>query len=212
MTGLQDGTAPQPLPDGELTVVAASVLPDDDSLILELLYPRLSPEDSVILVSVDRPPAAVVEEHEREFAGPSSPSLGIVDTSADQTFKDTYHGVSVVGTLGVEDLTRTTIAVSDLAAESADRAGDVHLVVPDLSSFLARTSLDRLRRAVDSLVDDGSVSGAVVVGVDYTAHSTETVSTLLDDAAAVVWTDRRPDGSVSTSIERSDDGRDRDRL
>lgn len=189
-------------PREELTALAVSFPPEEESLAVELLSDDISPEDTVILVTANTPPADVIERYERQFAGPDTPSLAIVDTTAGQTFKDSYHDVEVIGIPGIEDLTRTTIAISDLADEAPDD-GVIHLVVPDLSPFIAMTKVEILLRVFETLFEQGTISGTSLVAFDYKAHSTETVSRVLEMAAVVLWVDRKADGSISVStVER----------
>lgn len=202
MTTVADARRGAGLGRGEMTALAVSFPPDEESLAVETLAPGVSVDDTVILVTANVAPGAVVEAYEPRFAGPATPTLAIVDTTAGQSFEDSYHDVTVIGIPGIEDLTRTSIAVSDLAAVPGGD-GDTHLVVPDLSPFIALTNVDLLCRAFETLLDHGAISGAAVVAFDYTAHSTETVSRLLELASVVVWADRDADGRLSRStVER----------
>lgn len=203
MTTVADTRRGDGLGRGELTALAVSFPPDEESLAVDRLAASVSVDDTVILVTANVAPAAVISAYEPRFAGPATPTLAIVDTTAGQSFEDSYHDVTVVGIPGIDDLTRTSIAVSDLAAVAPGGDGDTHLVVPDLSPFIALTNVDLLLRAFETLLDHGAISGATVVAFDYKAHSTETVSRLLELASVVVWADRDADGTLSQStVER----------
>lgn len=189
------------LPADGVTVVSTSFSPDDEGLPMELLVDDLARSDTVILVTAHRPPGAVIETYEERFAGPSTPSLSIVDTTAGQRFEDSYHDVAVTGVPGAEDLARIALAIAELAADAWTAEGDVHVVVPDVAPFLT-SDVALVRRMLHSLDDLAAVSGFLAVGIQYTAHDTETMAAITGVADAVVWADRGPDETIRLSAER----------
>lgn len=199
VTAPSDETLGTPL--GPLTLVAGSFPPDAESLPMALVSRDLAAEDTVILVTANQPPADVIESYEVRFTGSDTPNLAIIDVTADQTFRDTYHDVTVVGIPGVGDITRTLVEVSEVAEDVQSRGGDVHVVIPDIAPFVGtpRTHVTRMLR---SLREDDAITGTVVVGFQYTAASSETMAALRDVVDTIVWAEKTPEGEVD--LERAD--------
>lgn len=189
------------LPADGITVVSSSFPPSDEQFTLDLLVDDLAPADTVILVTAHRPPGAVIETYEERFAGPSTPSLSIVDTTAGQRFEDSYHDVTVNGIPGEEDLTRIALAISELAADAWTAEGDVHVVVPDVAPFLT-SDVELVRRMLQGLDALAAVTGILAVGIQYTAHDTETMAAITEAADTVVWADKGTDETIRLSTDR----------
>lgn len=189
------------------TLVAASFPPATEHLPTNLLYRKLSGADTVILVTADRPPAAVIESYEASFTGHDAPSLAIIDVTADQTFHDTYHDVTVVGIPGVGDITRTLVGISDVATDVRSSDGEAHVVIPDIAPFMGnrRTHVTRMFR---SLREDDAITGSIVVGFQYTAASSETMGALQAVVDTIVWAEETPAGDVT--LDRTDPDGDRE--
>ena len=179
----------------EFAVVSTSFPPTDGRVVTEFLYEHVAPDDAVVLVTATRSLADVIQTYERPFAGPESPSLSIITTGVDYRFSDAYHDIGVFGVPGVEDLTNITIGITDLASDASDGPGEVHVVVPDLGPFLTN-GVDLLARMLRSLTAHDAVTGAVVAGLEYTAHETSVVSAVHERADAIIWADELTDGSI----------------
>lgn len=189
-----------------ITLVAASFPLAAERLPTNLLYRGLSAGDTAILVTANQPPADVIESYEARFTGQDTPNLAIIDVTADQTFHDTYHDVTVVGIPGVGDITRTLVGLSDVATDVWFRDGDVHVVIPDIAPFMGNRRT-HVRRMLRSLRGDDAITGSIAVGFQYTAASSETMAALQEAVDAVVWAEETPSGD--TKIERTDPTADR---
>lgn len=184
----------------EYTVVSTSFPPTEDRVVTEFLYEHVAPEDTVVLVTADSSLPEVIRTYEDLFAGPDTPTLSLINAAVDYRFTDTYHDIAVFGVPGVEDLTNITIGITDLASDAADGSGAVHVVAPDLGPFLAN-DLDLVQRTIESITELDAVEGTVV-GVEYTKHETETVTALHERADAVLWGDKRTDGTIRFTADR----------
>lgn len=179
----------------EYTVISTSFPPTEERAVTGLLYEHVSTDDTVILVTAIRSLTDVIQTYESLFAGPDTPSLSIINAAVDYRFADSYHDISVFGVPGVEDLTNITIGITDLASDADDSTGDVHVIVPDLGPFLSN-GVELVDRMLGSLTSEAAVTGALIVGLEYTSHGTEVVSAVHESADTVVWADLLTDGTI----------------
>lgn len=202
MTGrpLDDSRLPERLSEDALTVFAAGFPPEDGGVVYRLLRRQLDDDDGVVLVTANTPPTTVVDNW-RRADGNRDRQLAVVDTTAGQSFENSYRDVPVVGTPAVGDLARTSIGVSDLAGDlQAD--GNVHLVVPTLGPFLAEVDAGTLSRMLVGFAESPTIDGVALVGADYTDHPSADLDECLHAAAAVVWGERKPSGEISLRFQR----------
>lgn len=178
-------------PDGltaDSTVLVASA---DQSLLsavgLQVLSRYGHGADVALIVSTTESADRTVGRYEGIRPDREGPSLGIVDTTADQRVSATYDETPVVRTPSPGDLERLVLALSELVEDGRPVNGDRHLLVRSLTPILETAPTDRVCTVLERITGLRSGAGLCLFAVDYTAHDERTMSALAERVDGILW-------------------------
>ena len=101
----------------------------------------------------------------------------------------------------VHDLVQLTTAISDVLETIAPPDQPKTIIIPVFDSFLGVTPTDRVVRVLSHIAESANEDGRIIIGLNYTAGSTETLHSLRGQSDAILWTERTPDGGVGMDFE-----------
>jgi len=135
---------------------------------------------------------------------PTRPALGFVDATPHRPTPAVKGSVQAVEDVpGAGDLLQLTAAVSDVREAIAPEDRPTNIVVPVFDSLLGDAPTDRVVRVLSQVAESADDEGRVVVGVDYTAGSRETLQAVKAHSDAMLWAERDPAGAVTLDFEPS---------
>lgn len=186
--GLPDG-----LTSGSTVLVASASNPSRNAVCLQLLRAHGAAEDTALVVTTTESADRTIERFNDTDSEITRPTLGIVDTASEQQSVSALHGETpVVFTPSPGDLERLVLALSDLSGTRPPSNGARHLVVRSLTPILAGASTAGVRTVLERITGLRSEIGLCLVGIDYTAHDEETMTSIADQMDGILWV-TRPD-------------------
>ncbi|MEF8822080.1 MAG: hypothetical protein V5A52_07370 [Halovenus sp.] len=182
---------PDRLGTGTTVLVASAGAATRHGVPLRLLTRFARAADSALVVSTTESATRAASRFARHWSDESRPTLGFVDTtSRSQYVSAIYEEQPVVYTPAPGDLERLVLALSDLSAVQVPADSNRHLVVRSVTPLIEATSAARVATILDRIVGLRSADGCTVLGIDYTAHDQESMSTLADCVEGVLWVTR----------------------
>lgn len=157
-------------------------------------------EQPACIVTTDVPPGKL-ESYLSERA-PTRPPIGFVDATPHRPtpmMKEQIQALEDVP--GAQDLVQLTTAVSDVRASIAPEDQPANIVIPAFDSLLGVAPIERVVRVLTYIAESTRDDGRVVIGLDYTAGSQETLQTLKDNSDAMLWAERDAEGTVKLDFE-----------
>lgn len=88
---------------------------------------------------------------------------------------------------GAGDLERIVLALSELTDDPFVTEGDRHLLVDSLTPILQAATTTSVCRMIERITGIRSEDGHWLFGLDYTAHSTETMVVVTDHVDGILW-------------------------
>jgi hypothetical protein len=143
-------------------------------------------------------PLAELDSYVSERA-PTRPPIGYVDATDTRPAHAPSTQVQAIENVpSAHDLLQLTTAISDVLETIAPPDTPTNIVIPVVDSFLSVGPTDRVVRVLSYLAESTDGSGQVVIGLNYTRGSSETLQLLTDHSDTVLWADQ----------ERADVGQD----
>jgi len=128
---------------------------------------------------------------------PTRPTLGFVDATANRPTPAIKEQVQALEDIpSSRDLVQLTTAVGDVCEAIAPDEQPVNIVIPTFDSLLSAAPTDRVVRVLAHIAEANGNEGRVVIGVNYTAGSDETLRTIRDHSDVVLWAERDADGTI----------------
>lgn len=176
------------LPPGTTVLVASSGPPTQHGLGLRALCRNGAAADTGLAVTTVTGTEESVHAYDAFCSRTPCPSLRIVDTTANHpSGRHSYKERPVVLVPGASDLERIALALSELTDHQQTTEGDRHLLVDSLTPILDLTATTSVCRMVDRIDGIRSGNGHCLFGVDYTAHSTETMAAVTNHVDGILW-------------------------
>jgi hypothetical protein len=133
---------------------------------------------------------------------PTRSALGFVDATAHRPTPEIKQEVQAIEDIpGAHDLLQLTTAVSDVQDAIAPADRQANIVIPVVDSLLGRSPTERVVRVLSHIADSSDTGGQVVIGLNYTGGSSETLQTLTEHSDIIVWAERDADGTVRVDVE-----------
>lgn len=133
---------------------------------------------------------------------PTRPALGFVDATSHRATPALKEEIQAIEDIpSAQDLLQLTTAVSDVRAAIAPDDQPANIVIPVFDSLLGVAPTERVVRVLSHIAESTEDSGRVVIGLNYTAGSSETLQTLKEQSDAVLWVERDADGTVNMDFE-----------
>lgn len=148
-----------------------------------------------------RVPPERMEAYVSERA-PTRPALGFVDATPHRptpAVKEEVQAIEDIPSAG--DLLQLTTAVEDVRDAIAPDDQPTNIVVPVFDSLLGGAPTKRVVRVLSHIAEATDDEGRVVIGLDYTAGSQETLQELKDHSDTMLWAERNPAGNVTLDFE-----------
>lgn len=188
---------PDRLETGSTVLVASAGDVTRHAVPLRVLAKLARPDDSAVVVSTTEKADQTADRLERFWPDGTRPTLGFVDTvSGTQYISALYEDPPVVYTPAPGDLERLVLALSDISGIHAPADVNRHLVVTSLTPFVDATSADRVATVLDRIVGLRSEDGCCILGIDYTAHDQEAMSTIANRVEGVLWVTQPTDDRI----------------
>lgn len=184
--------------NGRIVIVAApdSAVAGDISLQIGIG----DAERPVCLVATEVAPEKL-ESYVAERA-PTRPALGFVDATSHRPTPEIKEEVQALEDIpGAHDLLQLTTAVSDVQDALAPDGRQANIVIPVFDSLLGGSPTERVVRVLSHIADSTDSDGQVVIGLNYTGGSNETLQTLKEHSDIIVWAERDADGTVRLDVE-----------
>lgn len=157
-------------------------------------------EHPVCLVATAVPPEKLTSYLSER--APTRPAVGFVDATPHRptaAMKEEIQALEDVPS--AQDLLQLTTAVSDIRSALAPADQPANIAIPVFDSLLGGAPTDRVVRVLSHIAESTNDEGRVVVGLNYTAGSNETLQTLKDHSDAILWAERDADGTVTLDFE-----------
>jgi hypothetical protein len=184
--------------NGRIIIVAApdSAVAGDISLQIGIG----SAEHPVCLVATEVAPEKL-ESYIADRA-PTRPALGFVDATphrATPAMKESIQAIEDIPS--AHDLLQLTTAVGDVRAGISPDDQQANIIIPVFDSLLGGSPTDRVVRVLSHVADSTDSEGQVVIGLNYTGGSNETLQTLKNHSDVIVWAESDGDGTVRLDVE-----------
>lgn len=194
---LQLGPLPDRLDEGSTVLVASIGDPSVDAISLQILRQYGTAADTAFVVTTTESAAQTIETYTSLARATDCPSLKIVDTvSEQQTVSALYGETPVVFTPSPGDLEQLVVMLSELAGHTASATGARHLVIRSLTPILESAATTQVCTTLDRITGLRSETGLCLLGLDYTAHDTETMMRLTDHVDGVLWVTQSSSGQL----------------
>lgn len=152
------------------------------------------------IVATQVPPAKL-DPYVTERA-PTRPAVGFVDATPNRPSPAIKAEVQAIENIpSAHDLLQLTTGISDVVAEIAPPDQPTNIVVPVFDSFLDAAPTDRVIRVLSHVAESTEDDGRVVIGLNYTQGSTETLQSLKQLSDGILWVERDADGDVTVEFE-----------
>jgi hypothetical protein len=192
---------PESLTSGASVLVATAGDPTEFAVSLRLLGTQVTARDAAIVVTTTESAEQTIEQYKNRIPERDRPSLGIVDTTSQQSISALSSDSPIVFTPSPGDLERLVVGSSEISENIAPTAGVRHLVIRSLTPILDVVSADHLKTVLDRVVGIRSEAGISIFGIDYTAHDTETVTAIADRFDGVLWVTELSDTTLSFNYQ-----------
>ena len=179
--------------NGRIVIVAApdSALAADISLQVGIG----SAEHPVCLVATEVSPGKL-EPYVTDRVS-TCPALGFVDATPHRPTPEIKETVQAIEDIpGAHDLLQLTTAVGDVRAALAPDDQQANIVIPLFDSLLGGSPTERVVRVLSHIADSTNGGGQVVIGLNYTGGSNETLQTLKEHSDIIMWAERDADRTV----------------
>lgn len=189
---------PERLATGSTVLIAGAGEPVEYALGLRILNHFGTGEDTALVVTTTGSADETVNTYEALSDPTTNPSLRLVDaTSQQQNVTALYEEDPVVFVTAPGDLERIVIGLSDLTEARPTGEGRRHLLVRSLTPILESAAVDDVRTLLDRITGLRTETGLAILGIDYTAHSGETMSILAEHVDGIIWVRRHLDGEIA---------------
>lgn len=202
-----DGTVVDNLPpvvdSGTIFLLAGSVKNHRALLGLWILEQYLDDGDYATLVTTELSAETLITDHLTNERVDDLLRLGIVDTTSKrQSLTMVYQPVPTIYTPHHGDVTRTSMAISELDGVLFRPGGRRHLLISSFTSILEDMALETVSRFIDSVTNQSSRFGCTLLDIDFTKHDSETLDVLRTKADGIIWAEEQTDGSLSIEYDR----------
>lgn len=131
------------------------------------------------------------------------PALGFVDATPHRPPPAVKEEMQALENIpGAHDLLQLTTAVEDVHETIASDNEPTNIVIPAFDSFLSVAPTERVVRVLSHIAKSTAGTGRVVIGLDHTRESDETLQTMKDHSDAMLWAERSGHGPVSVEFEQ----------
>lgn len=183
----QSDPLPARLVHGGTVLLASAGDPTQYAVDLRAICEYGTAADAAFVVTMTESAERTLEAYEQLDSG-DSPSVGLVDTTADQPSVSAIYGEQpVIFTPSPGDLERLVLALSNLLGYRSLEKETRHLVVRSLTPILEAAGTSRVRTVLEQLTDVSSQSGLCLLGIDYTRHDEETITALAEQVDGILW-------------------------
>jgi hypothetical protein len=135
---------------------------------------------------------------------PTRPALGFVDATPNRPHPALNEKVAVIENIpSAHDLLQLVTAIEDVCEAIAPDDQPLSIVIPAVDPLLSGAPTDRVVRVLSHIAESTDAAGKVVIGVNYTAGSQETLQALQQHSNAVLWAERSASGTISFDFEPS---------
>jgi hypothetical protein len=183
----ENDSFPASLKSGTSVLVASAGDPAEYAVSLRILCNQGTAKDTALLVTTTENAEQTIERYEHCLPETERPSLGIVDTTSQQSISALYCEPPIVFTPSPGDLERLVLGLSDLSEKTAPAEGAQHLVIRSLTPILDVLSADRVETVLEKVVELRSETGLSLFGIDYTSHDEETMAAVANSMDGVLW-------------------------
>lgn len=158
-------------------------------------------ERPACIVATDVPPAKLESYLSDQVS--TRPTLGFVDATSHRPIPAIKQEVQALENVpSAQDLLQLTTAVGEVRAAIASEDQPTNIVIPAFDSLLGVAPTERVVRVLSHIAKSTDDTGTVVIGLNYTAGSTETLQTLKRHSDAVLWAECEADGTVKLEFEQ----------
>lgn len=193
-----DESLPVSVKQGGIAIVAAPQARVAGSISLQMGV--RTAERPACIVATDAPPSKLESHLSHQM--PTRPVLGFVDATPRRPAPGIKQEVRALEDVpSAQDLLQLTTAVGEVRADIAPADRAANIVIPAFDSLLGVAPTERVVRVLSHIARSTDNTGTVVIGLDYTAGSTETLRTLKDQSDALLWAEREADGTVKLDCE-----------
>lgn len=157
-------------------------------------------EQPVCIVATDVAPVKL-EAYISDRA-PTRPALGFVDATPTRPTPAVKESIQTIENIpSSRDLLQLTTAVGDVCETIAPDDHPLNITIPAFDSLLGVAPTDRVVRVLSYIADATNSDGRVVIGLNYTAGSNETLQTLKAHSDVILWAERDANGSIRLDSE-----------
>lgn len=189
---------PERLAAGSTVLIAGPVDPTRYALGLRALCRFGAGEDTALVVTTTEGAGETTSTYEALSDPASNPALAYVDTVSErQNVTAAYEERPVVYVTTPGDLERIVVGLSNLTGTGSPSSGTRHLLVRSLTPILDAADIEEVRAWVDRIIGLRTATGIGVLGIDYTAHSEEVVSTLAETVDGAIWFSGTADSGIT---------------
>ncbi|WP_225335948.1 DUF7504 family protein [Halomicrobium urmianum] len=193
---------PSALSGGSTVLIAGSVEPATYAVGLRALCHSGDADDTAFVVTTTESADETVATYDTVCDRSEAPSLGLVDTTSEQrNVTALYEEEPVVFVNGSSDLERIVIGLSDLSGTRSPSHGARHLLVRSLTPVLEAVSVDDVSTVLKRISGLRTDDGLTLIGVDYTAHSKDTIDALAERVDGILWTSMPSESTVQFEYE-----------
>lgn len=178
---------PEGLPPKSTVLIAGSDEPAMYAIGLQALAQYGHAEDRGLVVTTTRSAATSLDTYTTVCPESDQPSLAFVDTVSEHQYVSApYRDTPVVFVPSPTDLERIVMALSELTEHRPSLEGSRYFLTRSLTPLLTATSTARVCTILDRITGLQS-TGRCFLGLDYTAHDEETITTLIERVDGVLW-------------------------
>lgn len=157
-------------------------------------------EQPVCLVATDVAPPKIVSY--LSDRAPTRPATGFVDATSHRPTPEMKKDLQALEDVpGAQDLLQLTVAIDDVCKAIAPANRSANILIPVFDSLLGVAPTSRVVRVLAHIAESTEDDGRVVIGLNYTAGSSETMQTLKKHSDTVVWAEPGTEGTVTLDIE-----------
>lgn len=184
------------LPPDSSILIASSEPPARHGIGLRILCQNGRSDDIALVVTTLTGTEGTLHVYDRLCSEDSCPSLRLVETTADYPpGRQSYKERPVVLVPGAGDIERIVLALSDLTDAHPNTGVTRHLLVDSLTPILRTVPTASVGRMIERIAGIRSGGGYCLFGLDYTAHSTETMAAVTDRVDGILWV-TQSDGTI----------------
>lgn len=179
-------------------LVAATESPVAADISLQLGIGTASNPTCIVATQV---PPKKLDSYVSERA-PTRPPMGYVDATDHRPTPAINSEVQAIENIpSAHDLLQLTTAISDVLETIAPPDQPTNIIVPMFDSFLVAAPTNRVVSVLSHIVESTDDDGQVVIGLNYTAGSLETLHSLKEHSDAILWAERTSDEGVTMDFD-----------